>query len=317
MNEDSFYDYSDEAYTYEDNIQASSTTAHPPMTNVFQGEKSKLTLNNGWNTQIEHDARLVGEKSGGLRWMHNKASSVFLKRYWIVTGINIFLSAVVVAFNSVTGGECINNTLDPYRVVSIVGGALIGIVTTYSSIKNYGARVTAHQVSEGNFQALFYTIKNQLHLNREDRQFGKDFIEWVQKEYTDLSSNPDSPNIPGFVEKDYTELIKDSDIAKYNDIEPIVIKQDSPPRPPKPSNDRNDVPRTHSRARPKSRSVNPRTRLGPHRRRNASRTRARSHVTNRPRPNTDGVENYTITIPDNTELSAKERWQLSRFYGNK
>lgn len=302
MNEDGLYGYSYSEDTYNENtaparsVPSARSVPHSSMP-VFRDDTSSLILNNGWNDQIEHDARLVGERSGGLRWMHNKTSSVFLKRYWIVTGFNILLSAIVVTFNSITGAECIDGTFDPYKIVSIVGGALIAIVTTYSSIKNYGARVTAHQVSEGNFQALFYTIKNQLHLNRRDRQFGKDFIEWVQKEYTDLSSNPDSPDIPGFVENDYLELIKDSDIAKYNDIEPIIIKQDSPPRPPNTRTNAHVQPKDHTRhRRRKNSNVNPQNK-------------------SRPRPRTEGDDNYTVTIPDGGELSAKDKWQLLRFYG--
>lgn len=262
---------------------------------------------NGWNDQIEIDARQIGEKSGGLRWMHNIASSVFLKKYWIVTGINIGLAALIVTFNSITGATCIQDALDPYKIASLILSALVGIVVTYGSVKNYGARVTAHQVSEGNFLALFYTIKNQLHLNRRDRQFGKDFIEWIQKEYTDLSSNPDAPNIPEFVQKTYIVKIQGTNMAKYNDIESIDIKKDSPPREESP------IPITiiqDSSFRKQSRAYTDVRRRG--NRRQGITTSARNIDSE------NENDNYTVTIPspriDNQLLTPKDKWQLSRFY---
>lgn len=264
---------------------------------------SPLNDNNGWNDSIEYDAKVIAEKSGGLRWMHNQSSTVFRLRYWILTGINILLSAIVVAFNAITGASCLSNSFNPYKIVSIVGATLLGITNTYGGIKNYGSRVTAHQVIEGNFQALFYTIKNQLNLNRRDRQFGKDFLEWVQKEYTDLSTNPDSPSIPGFIEEKYKNIIDGVDIASHMDpIEPIVIKQESPPRKVQPEPfTMNHNPRTHSH--------------NLRRRTNRKPSRKRPHSYKLPEEEED---NFTVSIPNtDTSLSAKDKWQLSRFYGNK
>ena len=278
----------------------------------FQGpviiQNQIIDDDNGWNSQIEADARHIGEKSGGLRWMHNSASGVFLKRYWIMTAVNIVLAAIIIAFNSITGANCNPNTTDPYKIVSIVGGAILGISTTYSSVKNYGGRVTAHQVSEGNFLALFYTIKNQLHLNRRDRQFGKDFIEWVQKEYIDLSSNPDGPNIPGFIFEQYTTKIEGTDMAMYNDIESIEIKKDSPPRREQsiPINLMNN----HFRGRRKPSRA--RTHGGRDQARQQRPTQSARNDNNR-----QNDDNFTVTIPNNRhELTPKEKWQLSRFYDN-
>jgi hypothetical protein len=295
------YDYSGEYIEYSDPPYVTYSNPQSPQS----PQSTVLNDNNGWNESIEHDAKIIAEKSGGLRWMHNQSSSVFLKRYWIVTGINILLSAIVVAFNSVTGAECIVNNMDPYKIVSIVGGALLGVTTTYSGLKNYGSRVTAHQVIEGNYQALFYTIKNQLNLNRKERQFGKDFLEWVQKEYTDLSTNPDSPNIPGFVEEKYKKLIDGSGIASYSDpIETVNIKRESPVRK------QSDI---HMVYPPQS-SLRPRSRRRMSRRKpSSSRSRSHSRI---PVDDDNDDDNFTVSIP-NTTLSARDKWQLSRFYGNK
>jgi len=293
MNED---DLIDTEYSYDFEV---SEEPKRPLLNAKAD--SSLQLNNGWNKQIENDARIIGEQSGGLRWMHNKAATVFMKRYWITTGINIVLSAIVVAFNAITGAECSTDGFNPYKIVSIVGASLVAVVTTYTSVKNYGARVTAHQVLEGNFLALFNTVKNQLHVNRTDRQFGKDFIEWIQKEYADLSANPDSPNIPTFIIDEYTKTIEGMNIAKYTDIEIIDIKEDS---------DNNVTP-----ANTKFTNVKPNK---PRKRVTSSfnRTRipsSRKHKNTRTHSEDD---NYTVSIPNRSELSAKDKWQLSRFYDN-
>lgn len=311
MNDD--FEWESAEYSYND-IQKTNIKSTKDI------DDDTFNQNNGWNYQIEMDAKRIGEKSGGLRWMHNYASSVFRKRYWAYTIISIVLSAIIVVFNSITGAECSTDSSDHNKIISIVGGALLGIVTVYGSVKNYGARVTSHQVLEGNFLALFYTIKNQLHLNPKDRQFGKDFIEWVQKEYTDLSSNPDTPNLPGFIQKRYLDKIQGTDMSKYNDVETIQIKKNSPPRlklTTQPHTQFRPHTITHSRTHPHT-TKHSHTR--PHQRR-----RPQTDIRLRPRPRTTTLisensdsDKFTVTIPNGTsELSAKDKWQLSRFYGEK
>lgn len=144
--------------------------------------------------------------------------------YWIFVGIDIVGAGIIVAFNSVTGAQCINDNWNVFRIISIVGGAALGIITTYIGIANYGGRVSAHQFAEGNYSALFNTIKRQIHeANKQQRQNGTDFIEWIEREYVSLSSNPDSPNVPEHIVKQYEEMIQGKDIAKLGEIEILDI----------------------------------------------------------------------------------------------
>lgn len=257
---------------------------------------NEIDNNNGWNDLIEEDARIIGEKCGGLRWMHNRSTSVFTKRYWIFTGVNIVLSALVITFNMITGASCITDSFDPYKIVSSVLSALAGIIAAYGGVKNYGERAKDHRVFESNTIALFDTIKNQLHLNRRDRQFGKDFIEWIQKEYIDLSSSPDAPTIPDFVKDEYNILIQDLDIAKFNEIEKIDIKNESPERKKDNLSKFETVQSNHRNYRYEK---NPQNNYSEHER---------------------AGDNYTVTIPSsrvNDGFTAKDKWELSRFYDNK
>lgn len=273
--------------------------------------------NNGWNYQLEADVKHIGESSGGLRWMHNQCSGIFIKRYWITVGITIVAAAVVTTFNSITGAECIaSSEWNIFKIISIIGSATVGVVTVFGGVKNYGSRATAHQVAEGNYQALFYTIKRQLHLSRSQRQNGKDFLEWIQKEYTDLTSNISSPDIPDFIFKRYEKQVNGTDIAKYNDIEEINIKEESPKR----KNTKMSVFITDEDRVP--------SRIYTANGRDAKFRRKKSRLIGIP-PNHQGEiddssgsddandkkkKDYVVTIP--SEMSSKDKWQLERFYRN-
>jgi hypothetical protein len=93
---------------------------------------------------------------------------------------------------------------------------------------DYGARKESHKVAESGFETLFYNIKTQLSMDRRNRQYGEDYAEWIQNQYTQLSANPDIPAIPGNVYKKYLDKVKGTAIANIDDLEEIEIYEDPP-----------------------------------------------------------------------------------------
>jgi hypothetical protein len=245
--------------------------------------------------------------------------------------LNIVAAAVVTTFNSITGADCISSSgWNVFKIISIIGSAVVGIVTVFGGVKNYGSRATAHQVAEGNYQALFYTIKRQLHMDRNQRQNGKDFLEWIQKEYTDLTSNISSPDIPDFVVKKYQNQVDGTSIAKYNDIEAINIKEESPKKnPSKMSLVITDQPQQHQKPARRYTTGGGGDGGGRNKHKYPKKHTAPSiiypitdeedesfgsqSIDNTPELDAD----YVVTIPSQqqqNQLSSKDKWQLERFY---
>ncbi len=192
----------------------------------------------------------------------------------------------------------------------------------FGGVKNYGSRATSHQVAEGNYQALFYTIKRQLHMERNQRQNGKDFLEWIMKEYTDLTSNISSPDIPEFIVQKYEKQINGTSIAKYNDIEQINIPDERPEK----RNSKLSVVITDQEQRVPTRRYTTGSREHKY---------GKKHTVAKLYPITDDEEesldsqslddtnspeldaDYVVTIPSQqqeNQLSSKDKWQLERFY---
>ena len=113
------------------------------------------------------------------------------------------------------------------------------------------------------------------------------------------------------IEAKYKKIIEGSDIASYSDpIEPIIIKQESPPR-----RDPSIPIVVHNPRQPSTRS------LSYQGRRHHSAAPESLRYRNRPRVSDEydgdsGENNFTVSIP-NSELTAKDKYQLARFYGNK
>lgn len=291
----------------------------------------KSDVNNGWSEQLELDAKHIGEMCSGLRWMHNQSAGYFQTRYWFIVILDAILACIVVTFNSITGASCIDDSWNPFRVISLVGTAILGLVSTYGGVKNYGGRVTAHQFAEGNYQTLFHTIRNQLHkANRRERQYGYDFLEWIQKEYNDLSANPDAPDIPDYIVKEYEKRIEGRTIAKYNDIEDITVVDhvvyDVNSEPLLVSNNKQSNNKQSNNASIPNRSNHRFNEKHQNRiRKFKSNVEIIHHDKKNNGKNPDGKNPNTKTnlslpkdykVTNSIALSEKERWQLNRFFRN-
>lgn len=181
---------------------------------------------NGWNIYIEEDIKRIGDKSEGWRWMHDQASKKYTFWYRVIGITNILMNAAASVGNVPNAINC-QSDYDALKWIAITLQFLVTVSLAYAQFVDYGSRKESHKVAESGFAALFYNIKTQLSLDRKLRQFGKDYAEWIQKEYTDLSANPDVPAIPGDIFKKYLIKIEGKNIANIDDLEQIIIQGES------------------------------------------------------------------------------------------
>lgn len=191
-----------------------------------QLRKELIAENQGWNSDLEAIVKDIGEDAYAMSDMHAVAAAHFNKLYqWI--GIIAILITLGAATGSVTQISCSQDL----NVVTLLVSILLYITSVVEAIKqfkNWGARFQNHIQSQVNFSSTYKNIRIMLGSYRRDRPTGKDYAEWVAKNFDDL--NLSSPLIPGWIQAQYTEKIKNIDISNPNVPQPIVVKTN--PTPP-------------------------------------------------------------------------------------
>lgn len=184
--------------------------------------------NNGWNTELEMIVANIGEKAAGFKWMHKKAASFYNRLFQWIGILNILLQ-IGAGTGAVTQiNTCESVFVDTDNAVLIVVGIFMYVtaaVTAINQFKNWGSRSINHKQAQSNYAALEHNIRIMLGIYRKDRQQGKDYAEWISKEFDDLTSS--TPSIPGKIQRKYRVLVDNSGkkIAVDNDITTITIKK--------------------------------------------------------------------------------------------
>ena len=136
-----------------------------------------------WNTHMELLIKSWGEKSAGLRFLHDNAASRWrsfgnnLSLASIVIGV--FLSSISLVTTSIDDDDTKN------AILYAVGG--VGLVSTFlQSIKkfyNSEEKAADHGAVARQFGSFYRYIVLQMSLSREDRMPSDQLSEWVNKEY--------------------------------------------------------------------------------------------------------------------------------------
>lgn len=182
---------------------------------------------NGWNENIEKDIKKIGDKAEGWRWMHKNSAAKFTKLYHIWGVINVCI-CLLLGVGSIPNILTCQSNWDILKWFVTVIQFLISCSLGVAHFLDYGGRKQNHKTAESGFATLFFHIKTQLGMDRKSRQNGEHYAEWIQKEYTDLSSNPDIPGIPGDIYKMYLKKIEGTGISNIDELDTISIYKDPP-----------------------------------------------------------------------------------------
>jgi hypothetical protein len=183
--------------------------------------------NNGWNPELEDFVKGQAEQAQGFRWMHGECASYFNKFYQRTGLLAILLTTASAALNIPSITTC-QAELDIYKGLALGFSFLTALVLAYQQFKNYGKRTSDHLKAESDFSALFNSIKQELSLNRRDRRFGKDYVEWITKDFDELKAA--SKQIPASIAEAYIKKVKKEGkkVQIPNSIIEITIKKDTP-----------------------------------------------------------------------------------------
>jgi hypothetical protein len=210
------------------------------VTREKQIAKEIIEENNGWNNELEVIVANIGEKAAGFKWMHRRAASYYNKLFQWLGIISILIQAgagtgAVTQISTCPGPNTSN------WVIILVGILMYitAVVTSIQQFKNWSSRSENHKQAHSNYGALEHNIRIMLGIYRRDRQVGKDYAEWISKEFDDLTAS--TPQIPGPIQKKYNQLVESmyhdggGKLANDNFIEKIQIKNYSKKGSPPPT----------------------------------------------------------------------------------
>jgi hypothetical protein len=233
------------------NEESSDTLVHHRQKKIDLIEKEKkirneiIEGNNGWNSYLETIVSNIGEKCAGQKWMHGKCVNFYNFWYHFIGVFVIILAAasgtgIVTQVNScsvdpTTGAKATNWVIILVSILMF----LTSVTSTIQQFKNWGQVANQHQQAKANYATLEDDIRIALGVYRKDRQRGKDFVEWISKEFQGIEGS--SPPIPERIQTQYQTLIKDKDIIHNDVIRKIKVKnQESNPGDDQPQNGQND-----------------------------------------------------------------------------
>lgn len=158
------------------------------------GLKKKINAA-GWSDNMEDLLKAWGEKSAGLRFMHNKAGG-----YWKGVSNRLTLWGILITTLASTVSLVATNIEDPQAkngVLYAVGG--IGMVSSLiqSLKKFYNAeeKNADHSAIAKQFGSFYRYLVLQMGMSREDRVPADELSAWALKEFERLQQ--DSPPLGG------------------------------------------------------------------------------------------------------------------------
>lgn len=160
-----------------------STEAEEALTSVKMAGLRKKINAGSWNDNMENLMKMWGEKSAGLRFMHDNAAGSWRHfsntlTLWSI-GITTIASGVSLIAASIDDEQTKN------IILYIVGGVGIGSSLLQSLKKFYNAEEKAadHNAVARQFGSFYRYMTLQLNLTREDRLPSDQLSEFALKEY--------------------------------------------------------------------------------------------------------------------------------------
>lgn len=160
-----------------------------------------------WNDHMEDLLKAWGEKSAGLRFMHNKSAS-----YWKSFSNKLTLWGIIVTTVSSTAALStagIEGDAAMPVMYAIGGIGLVGsLIQSLKKFYNADEKAADHGAIAKQFGSFYRYMTLQLGMSREDRVPADELSNWALKEYERLQG--DAPPLGGDAIKDFKDTFKNS-----------------------------------------------------------------------------------------------------------
>ena len=163
-----------------------STEAQEALTSARLGGLKKKLNADSWNDHMEDLLKSWGEKSAGLRFMHNNAAG-----YW--KGVSNRLTLWGIGVTTIVSTVSLTTTSvdDPYTknvIMYAVGGVGVFATLIQSAKKFYNSEEKAanHTAIAKQFGSFYRYMTLQMGMSREDRVPADELSAWALKEFERL-----------------------------------------------------------------------------------------------------------------------------------
>ena len=168
-----------------------SVEAQQALAATKLGDLKKKVNAAGWSDNMEELLKSWGEKSAGLRFMHNKAGS-----YWKGVGNRLTLWGILITTAASTVSLVATNIDDPdskNTVLFAVGGLgmVSSLIQSFKKFYNAEEKNADHSAIAKQFGSFYRYIVLQMGMSREDRVPADELTSWALKEFERLQQ--DSP----------------------------------------------------------------------------------------------------------------------------
>lgn len=159
------------------------------------GDLKKKVNAAGWSDNMEDLLKSWGEKSAGLRFMHNKAGG-----YWKGVSNRLTIWGILMTTAASTVSLVATNIDDPdskNTVLFAVGGLgmVSSLIQSFKKFYNAEEKNADHSAIAKQFGSFYRYIVLQMGMSREDRVPADELSSWALKEFERLQQ--DSPPLGG------------------------------------------------------------------------------------------------------------------------
>ncbi len=175
---------------------------------------AKLQANNGWNLMTEKAVKGFGEKAASYKWMHDRSAGYYgqFAMWWGIFNTAVLLGVGTSVFSSIA--YC--NTVWWVQIITGLVTYLVTFSVNISNFLDFQGCSKEHKRAGSEWSELYHNIQRQLVLNRRDRQYAKDYLMWITKEFDSLYNR--SPDIPDTISNKFTKSFQGITIEKPDTV---------------------------------------------------------------------------------------------------
>jgi hypothetical protein len=171
--------------------------------NTLKDENLQKSISVRWNSNIEHDVHVIGEKSKGYKIMHICEARKVTSRYTLLMYSGIILgplAGLISAIGSITNPDAPITIPLVSSCISFISGIVVAII----KYGKFEEKSSHHKIAASKYTSLESNVRRQLVLNWKDRVSASYYLEYVGSNFDELFLN--SPLIDKKTYDDYTKI---------------------------------------------------------------------------------------------------------------